>query len=456
MERKPTKDEVHVIVFPFPIQGHINPMLQFSKQLVLRGLRVTLVTTSPFSSKLSEFRSCSIDIETISDGANEAANPGNVDTYIERFDIVAPRTLAQLIERKIEQGHFLKCLIYDSSMPWGLDIARKFGIYGASFFTQSSLVSMIFYQVHKGMLSAPIQGLGINVHGMPLINEAKDLPSFVYALGLYPSLERLVLNQFSNVHHADWRFFNTIDGLESKAVNWMSSQWAVKTIGPAIPSMYLDKRLPDDKDYGLSIFMPETDTCIKWLDTKETNSVVYISMGSLASLGEVQMEEIALGLDKCNKHFLWVVRASEENKLRSDFKEKTSGKGLIVNWCPQLEVLNHPALGCFVTHCGWNSILEAISLGVPMVAFPQWTDQPTNAKCVMDFWNVGLRVKVNEKGVVTREEIDFCIRQVMEGEKAKQFITSANKWKQVAKEAMEEGGSSDRNIEEFATGLLSS
>ena len=228
----------------------------------------------------------------------------------------------------------------------------------------------------------------------------------------------------------------------------------MRTIGPAIPSMYLDKRLPNDKDYGFSLFKPETDICIPWLDAKEEGSVVYASMGSLASLGEEQMEEMALALEKCDKHFLWVVRASEEDKLPLNFKERMSKKGIVVNWCPQLEILAHRAVGCFVTHCGWNSTLEAISLGVPMVAFPQWSDQPTNAKCIADFWKVGLRVKVTEKGIATREEMEYCIRQVMAGERGKEIKTSASKLKQLVQEAMEGGGSSDRNIQEFVAKLF--
>ena len=172
----------------------------------------------------------------------------------------------------------------------------------------------------------------------------------------------------------------------------MASQWAVKTIGPAIPSVYLDKRLPQDKEYGVSLFKPETSICISWLCGKEDGSVVYASMGSLASPGEEQMEEMATALQSCNKYFLWVAL---------NFKERTSEKGLIVNWSPQLEVLAHPVVGCFVTHCGWNSTLEAISLGVPLVAFPKWTDQPTNAKCIADFGGVGVRVKANDRGIVT-------------------------------------------------------
>ncbi|KAJ6753863.1 GLUCOSYL/GLUCURONOSYL TRANSFERASES [Salix purpurea] len=107
-----------------------------------------------------------------------------------------------------------------------------------------------------------------------------------------------------------------------------------------------------------------------------------------------------------------------------------------------------------MTHCGWNSTLEALSLGVPMVAMPQWTDQPTNAKFVADVWQVGVRIKVGENGMVIREEIERCIKEVMmEGERRDAIRTNSEKWKKLARMAMDEGGSSDKNIEEFVAKL---
>ena len=233
----------------------------------------------------------------------------------------------------------------------------------------------------------------------------------------------------------------------------MASQWPFKTIGPAIPSMYLDKRLKDDKEYGLNLFKPVMDICMKWLDTKEIGSVVYISFGSMATLGEEQMEEITWGLKNSNCYFLWVVRDAEEKKLPNNFLQETAEKGLVVSWCPQLEVLAHKAVGCFMTHCGWNSTLEALSLGVPMIAMPLWSDQTTNAKNIMDVWKVGIRVKVDENGIGTKEEIELCIREVIEGERGKEMKRNSMKWKELTKEAVNEDGSSDKNIEEFVTKL---
>nr|DAD25161.1 TPA_asm: hypothetical protein HUJ06_026625 [Nelumbo nucifera] len=174
----------------------------------------------------------------------------------------------------------------------------------------------------------------------------------------------------------------------------------------------------------------------------------------MAALSVEQMEEIAWGLKRSESYFLWVVRRSETDKLPNFFVEETSHKGLVVSWCPQLEVLNNQAVGCFVTHSGWNSTLEGVSLGVPMVGIPQWTDQTLNAKFVQDIWGMGLRAQPDEKGIVSREEVERCIMEVMEGEKGKQIRKNAIKWKDLAREAVGGGGSSDKNIDEFIAKLV--
>ncbi|KAJ6973570.1 udp-glycosyltransferase 74e1 [Populus alba x Populus x berolinensis] len=134
---------------------------------------------------------------------------------------------------------------------------------------------------------------------------------------------------------------------------------------------------------------------MNWLNDRPKGSVVPVSFGSLVDLKAEQMEELAWGLKTSDCYFLRVVRASEESKLSKDFAEESSAKGLVVRWCSQLEVLAHEAVGCFVTLCGWNSSLEALSLGVLMVAMPQRTDQSTNAKYITDVWNMGVKAAVD-------------------------------------------------------------
>ncbi|XP_030940777.1 UDP-glycosyltransferase 74E2-like [Quercus lobata] len=449
------KPQPHILVLPYPLQGHINPMLQFSKRLASKGPRVTLVATTSISESVKAIASNTINIEIISDGSEESKTydtSTDSDAFFENFKVTVSQSLIKLIETQKRSRHPPKFVVYDSGMPWALNLARELGLDGAPFFTQSGAVNAIYYHGYKGTLKLPLEEPTVSLPSMPLLG-ANDLPSFMADTGTYRALFSILLNQLSNIDEANWIFCNTVYELKDEVLNWMTSQWPVKTIGPTIPSIYVDKRLEDDKEYGLSLFKPEVDACMKWLDTMEAGSVIYISFGSLASLGADQMEELTLGLKNSNCHFLWVVRDSEYKKLPANFVQETTEKGLVVSWCNQLEVLAHKAIGCFMTHCGWNSTLEALSLGVPMVAMPQWTDQRTNAKFIVDVWKVGVRIKLNEKGLANKEEIEFCIREIMEGESGKEMKMNSVKWKKLAIEAVDEGGSSDKNIEEFVEKL---
>ncbi|XP_077227359.1 UDP-glycosyltransferase 74E2-like [Tasmannia lanceolata] len=443
MEKKDGAYKAHVLVLPFPLQGHINPMIQFAKRLASKGLKVTVPTTISATMSM-HIGSGLVDVEPISDGQDSVSQNDNL-----AFLADGSGTLTKLVEKYEASSDPFCCLVYDSILPWALDVARQHGLYGVSFFTQSCAIDAIYYHANQGHLTLPLAAAAaISLPGLPELG-ISDMPSFISEPKSYPSILEIVLKQFSNLEKADLVLVNTFDKLEDEAVRWMEGIWPVLTIGPTLPSMYLDMLIEGDKSYSLNLSNPNSDLCKKWLDARQTASVVYVSFGSVANLEADQMEELAWGLKESNNNFLWVVRESEHSKLPSKFLEETIEKGLVVTWCPQLEVLAHQAVGCFLTHCGWNSTLEALSLGVPMVAMPQWTDQPTNAKYVEEVWGVGLRVKVGEKGVVRREEMEKCIREVMEGERGKAIRMNASKWRELAKDVLAEGGSSDKNIEEF-------
>ncbi|KAF2298333.1 hypothetical protein GH714_022401 [Hevea brasiliensis] len=447
------ESKVHVLVIPYPVQGHINPMLQFSKRLVSKGVKVTLLTIS-FEECLRDKHAGSVAVQTIADDQQEK-NRSMEDRLINFPDLLSQK-LPEIIVKQRNHGYPVSCLVYDALLPRVLEIAKQQGLLGASFSTQSCAVGTIYSSVYEGKLRMPVEAPSVLLPGLPPLFVC-DLPSFVSDLeNNYPDALELLTGQFSNVEKADWIFFNTFNSLEKQVMNWMARKWPIKPVGPTIPSMFLDKRLEDDRDYGLSLFKPNSDACLKWLDSKRPSSVVYISFGSLLALREDQVAELAWGLKRSNTCFLWVVRESEIKKLPNNFVEETIEMGLVVTWSPQLEVLAHKSVGCFLTHCGWNSILEALSLGVPMVAMPQWSDQPTNAKFVTDVWQVGVKVKADEYGIVTKEEIERCVREVMEGEKGNEIRKNSEKWKKLACMAVDEGGKSDKNIEEFVTKLVCS
>ncbi|XP_061992383.1 mogroside IE synthase-like [Rosa rugosa] len=453
----------HILVFPFPVQGHMNPMVQFAKRLVSKGQRVTIVTTFSASKSVPTLNPTSfgsnLKMEFISDGSEQVKDSETIEESIERFRISTAKSLTNLmmkIRNSSDASQYpLKFVVYHSGMPWVLDVARRQGIDGAPFFTTSCAVATLFHHVHQGTLQLPLEGPRAIMPSMPPL-ELNDLPTFLSDVESYPAFLKLAMNQYSNLKQVNCIFYSSFDKLEKEVLKWMESQdWPVKMIGPTIPSVFLDKRLEDDKDYGLSLFKPNVETCMQWLDSKKPGSVVYASFGSLADLSIEQTAELAWGLKNSSFNFLWVVRETEKDKLPKNFVEEISGKGLVVSWCPQLQVLAHKAVGCFLTHCGWNSTLEALSLGVPMVVLPHWADQPTNAKFVADVWKVGVRVNVNKKsGLATKEEIAVCIKKVMDKEKGMKFKKASLIWKELAKEAVDEGGSSDKNIEEFVAKVL--
>ncbi|XP_065860815.1 UDP-glycosyltransferase 74F2-like [Euphorbia lathyris] len=445
----------HALLLPYPGQGHINPMLHFARRLISKGIKTTLLT-SIFISNSMNFPSSigSLNLDVISDGGGFAESSG-VDDYLSRVKVEGSRTLGELIEKYRSSGNPIDCVIYEPFLPWALDVAKDYGLFAAAFFTQPCAVDFIYYHIHNNLLNLPVLETPVTIPGLPLL-ELRDMPSFVIAPGVYPAYFEMLLNQFSNTEKADFILINTFYKLENEAVDEMSKVCRVLTIGPTIPSIYLDKRIQNDDDYGLDLFAVDAENYMKWISTKPQGSVVYIAFGSMVNPSEKQMEELAYGLKNTNFYFLWVVRDSELQKLPSEFLNNLGEKGLLVNWCPQVKVLENKATGCFLSHCGWNSTIEALSLGVPMVCMPQWTDQPPNAKLVEDVWKVGVRVNVNEDGIVMRHEIEGCVREVMEGDRGKEMKLNAKKWRELAIEAVSEGGTSDKDIEEFASKLISS
>ncbi|KAG4939482.1 hypothetical protein AAZX31_16G142900 [Glycine max] len=453
MKEQRKNHAAHCLVLPYPAQGHINPMLQFSKRLVQRGVKVTLVTVVSNWKNMRNKNFTSIEVESISDGYDDGglAAAESLEAYIETFWRVGSQTFAELVQKLAGSSHPPDCVIYDAFMPWVLDVAKKFGLLGATFFTQTCTTNNIYFHVYKKLIELPLTQAEYLLPGLPKL-AAGDLPSFLNKYGSYPGYFDVVVNQFVNIDKADWVLANSFYELEQGVVDWLVKIWPLKPIGPCLPSIYLDKRLQDDKDYGVNMYNPNSEACIKWLDEKPKGSVVYVSFGSMAGLNEEQTEELAWGLGDSGSYFMWVIRDCDKGKLPKEFAD-TSEKGLIVSWCPQLQVLTHEALGCFLTHCGWNSTLEALSLGVPVIAMPLWTDQITNAKLLKDVWKIGVKAVADEKEIVRRETITHCIKEILETEKGNEIKKNAIKWKNLAKSYVDEGGNSDKNIAEFVEEL---
>lgn len=164
-------------------------------------------------------------------------------------------------------------------------------------------------------------------------------------------------------------------------------------------------------------FLPEDLACLSWLDQQPVKSVIFAAFGSSASHDKIQVHEIALALELTGKPFLWVVRLGMNNEGQQElayFKERIGDQGRMVSWAPQEKVLRHPSVACFVSHCGWNSTLEGVSNGVPIICLPYSADQFLNERFICDFWKVGLGLEKDEStGIVRKFEILKKINQLL-------------------------------------------
>uniref|UniRef100_A0A0D6QS53 Glycosyltransferase n=1 Tax=Araucaria cunninghamii TaxID=56994 RepID=A0A0D6QS53_ARACU len=460
----------HVVVLPYPAQGHVNPMMEFSKRLASKNIHVTFVITEASRARMLQAQGSvlasplpDIQFETISDGLPvDFDRHKDVQRVLGLLQTVGGQTFEELIHRLEGEGESVSCIVYDSFLPWVPEIAKKLNIPSAFFWTQSCAVYSIYYHYSQGLEKKENQTGNatdeISIPGLPPLRTS-DLPSFLQPSNTYEFLERLVLDQFNTVSEATWLLGNSFEQLEAGEIKSIESLLPIRTVGPLVPSAFLDGNNPQDTDVGMHMW--KAANCLGWLDTKGQSSVIYVSFGSLAVLSKEQIWEIALGLRASGHSFLWVIRPGEnkaenniEEHLPEKFLEETAEQGLVVAWCPQMKVLSHPSVSVFMTHCGWNSTLESLSSGVPLLAVPQWSDQTTNSKYVEDKWKTGIRLKKREDGLLGREEVENSIRTVMESERGIELRKNALRWKSLAREAMVKGGSSDKNIEDFVEEII--
>ena len=207
----------HVLVLTYPAQGHINPLLQFAKHLVSKGLKATLATTHY---TVNFIQSDAVGIEAISDGFDEGGflQAPSVDAYLDSFQTVGSRTLAELILKFHDSASPVDCLVYDSLLPWGLSVARQFGICGAAFWTNSASLCSMYWHLRHGLLSLPVkpEALPVSLPGLPPLPRLSDFPDFLAQPGLHSAYLAAVMEQISSLEQNDWMFMNTFEALESE------------------------------------------------------------------------------------------------------------------------------------------------------------------------------------------------------------------------------------------------
>ncbi|KAI4365457.1 hypothetical protein MLD38_021442 [Melastoma candidum] len=457
------------LVVSFPSQGHINPSLQFAKRLHRHGYSVSFLSATYAVHRITNFVP-GISLLSYSDGYDDTGFMfnGNYESYMIESAERGSRALREMILARSDKGEGFACIFYTTVVPWVGHVTRSLGVRSVLLWAQPATVFDVYYYFFSGRKDEIMnvgrgQSKEMLLPGLPPLT-SQDVPSFftpgekhTFGLKIMEShLENIMLEENPVVA------VNTFDELEPDPLRAIEGVKLV-AVGPLLPSAFTGGGDPSDKSFGGDLFESSRDY-VCWLNTKEHGTVIYAAFGSLSTLSIPQMREVAKGLLGSGRPFLWVVRlegkgveGGGEGSVSFMEDMELEGKGMIVPWCSQLEVLSHPSVGCFLTHCGWNSTIEGLTCGVPMVAFPQWSDQQTNTKLVVDVWKVGVRLQMKEPGTVDADNIKDCLETILgDGEKREVIRRNAKKWKSLTREATQEGGSSDKNLWNLLQELITS
>lgn len=273
----------------------------------------------------------------------------------------------------------------------------------------------------------------------------RDLPSFIRTTNIDDVMFDFMGSETRNCLSSSAIIFNTFDELEHDVLEAISTKFPqIYTVGPL---SLLSREVTEShlKPLRLSVWK-EDQKCLEWLDTQAPKSVVYVSFGCLTTVTDQKLREFAWGLAESKQPFLWVLRPDmvlgDAAILPEDFLEETKNRGFLASWCPQEQVLAHPSVGAFLTHCGWNSTLEGICGGVPLICWPFFADQQPNTRYACVHWGIGM--ELNDE--VKRTDIIAILKEIMEGDKGKELRQNAEEWKRKAEHSTAVGGSSYGNF----------
>ncbi|KAK4343633.1 hypothetical protein RND71_036727 [Anisodus tanguticus] len=402
----------HAVCVPFPAQGHVIPFMKLARMLHSRGFYITFVNTEynhrrlirsqgpDFANGFEDFQ-----FETIPEGLPPSDRDATQDPaslcYSIRNNCLTPfrDLLSKLISSSVVPP--ISCIISDGVMSFAIKAAQEFGIRDVQFWTAS-------------------------------------------ACG----------DEAQNCLKASAMIFNTFTELEHEVLDAIAARFP--NIYVTGPLSLLEKTIPEDK--LMSSFRPslwkEEFQCLEWLNKQEPSAVIYVNYGSVTLMSDQHLLEFAWGLANSKHPFLWIVRPDivmgDSAVLPAEFLEEIKNRGLLASWCPQVQVLSHPSIGVFPTHCGWNSTIESITSGVPLICWPFFAEQQTNCRYACAEWGIG--VEVNQD--VKREEIEGVIKDMLEGEKGKELKEKALEWKKKAAQATDIGGPSCKDFDRFLEKLL--
>lgn len=469
--------DLHFVLFPLMAQGHMIPMVDIARLLAQQGATVTIITTPVNANRFKQVVARAIQ-DKLKIQVHEFPLPlaeVGLPEGCESFDMIPSAALyvklfqaADFLEEPVD--NMLRrltpapsCIISDNLFPWTNDIARRLGIprlifHGPGCFT--------FVCLHILMNTNILHEMDVSDSEYFVLPGISDRIELTKAQGLSwgrkdneqkaKMLERVRVAEEA----ANGIVVNSFQELERHYVEELAKVKDKKVwcIGPV---SLCNKSFQDISERGSKSGINEHE-CLKWLDSREKISVIFVCLGSLSRTCTEQNIELALGLESSNIPFVWCVRhATEELEkwfLEEGYEERVKDRGLIFRgWAPQVLILSHGAVGGFLTHCGWNSTLEGVTAGLPMVTWPHFADQFLNERFMVDVLKIGVKigmefpVVVGEQDkfgvLINKEDIKTAVESLMDTEEDGEGRRKrARELGEMAKRAMEEGGSSHINM----------
>uniref|UniRef100_A0A453T2E4 Glycosyltransferase n=3 Tax=Aegilops tauschii TaxID=37682 RepID=A0A453T2E4_AEGTS len=436
-----------VVLLPLPYQGHINPMLRLAAALYSRGLAITILhpeTRAPDRRKLpADYR-----LVTIPDNIPpELAASEDIASFVFALNknCAAPfRDYLAGALRAEEEGEDGRVAFVVADVDWfaPLSVARELGVAALALMT-SSAARFLVYQAYpslcrKGYL--PVQESNFNT-------AVEELPPFlvrdldrVMDMAQHLAYADLLAHIVAGVRQSSGLIINTSEDMEGREIERIRSEITLPVI--AVGPLHM---MTASSSVGSSL-LTEDRSCLDWLDTQQPNSVIYVSFGSLVGIDTDEFLEMAWGLADSQRPFVWVVRPGlvhgcEFSTLPEELQKNIGSRGRVVSWAPQQEVLKHPSVVAFLTHCGWNSTTEGISEGAPMICRPLSSDQMGTSRYVCDVWKVGVRLEVENQ--LKRGDVQAAITRLMEGKEGEEVRERMKDLRHAVGKCTDEGGTSD-------------